>query len=145
MAYATLDELIATFGEHNLSPLLVDENGDLSPFNQWLENASSEIDGYLNARYKTPLKLVPSIVKEWTCSIAYYKRSLEYGTGLTEEKRKRYDDIFKYLRDIVKGMATIPELENAEGEPTKPEGKVALILDENNPSRVITRRAMDGL
>lgn len=145
MAYATLDDLIKTFGEHNLSSLLVDDNGDLSPFNQWLDNASSEIDGYLNARYKVPLKVVPSIVKEWTCSITYYKRSLEYGDGLTEEKRKRYDDIFDYLKDIVKGIATIPELESKEGVSTKPEGRIALLLDDNNPSRAVSRRSMNGL
>ena len=144
MAYATIDDLYLMYGETNVKNLLVDE-GDLTPFTQGLKNASSQIDGYLNKRYKTPLKAVPDIVKEWTCSIAYYKRSLEYGSGLTEEKRKRYDDIFKYLKDIAKGDANIPELENESGETTKPEGVLSIMLDGNNSSRVISRRNMNGL
>ena len=142
--YASIKDLHDTFGETNIKNLLVDE-GDDTPFIQGLKNASSEIDGYLNKRYKTPLKVVPNIVKEWTCTIAYYKRSLEYGTGLTEEKRKRYEDIFRYLKDIAKGEANIPELENDQGQTEKPDGIVSIIVDKNNPKRVITRRQMNGL
>ncbi len=144
MAYATLDDLYQTYTGGEVKKLLPDKE-DPRPLIRALENASSEIDGYINKRYKTPLKTVPAIINEWTCTIAFYKRSLEYGKSLTEERRKRYEDIFRYLTDINNGKATIPELENKEGGTEAPKGKGQIKLIQDRRSRLFSRRTMEGL
>lgn len=147
MAYAELKDLQEIYGNNEILKLLPNKE-DTSPFVRALESASSEIDLYISKRYKTPLTEVPAIITEWTCAIAFYKRSFEYGTGLTEERRKRYDDIFVRLADISTGKGTIPELDkqNEEGETeTYPKGKKHVELMQDRRSRIFTRRTMEGL
>ncbi|MFL1781463.1 DUF1320 domain-containing protein [Candidatus Hepatincolaceae symbiont of Richtersius coronifer] len=142
--YAEIVDLYLMYGENNLKQLLHDK-ANISPLNRALENASSEIDGYLNKRYKTPLLHVPNLVKEWVCIIAFYKLSTDYGAGLTEERRKRYEDIFRYLKDIAKGDAEIPELNNQEDTNLKPQGKDNTIQISCPNRRLITRLSLRRL
>jgi phage gp36-like protein len=141
MSYATPEDIYAIYGEANVKQLL-NNKADTSPLLRALKNASSEIDGYLNKRYRTPLVTVPALVNEWACIIAFYKMSTDYGKGLSEERRKRYDDIFKYLLNISAGKAVIPELEGEDGEIVAPEGKETIKLADSNNRRAISRRQM---
>ncbi|MFL1781434.1 hypothetical protein ABSA28_01159 [Candidatus Hepatincolaceae symbiont of Richtersius coronifer] len=86
-----------------------------------------------------------NLLKEWVCIIDFYKLSTDYGAGLTEERRKRYEDILRYLKDIVKGDAEIPELINQEDISLKPQGKENTIQISCSNQRLITRRSLRRL
>lgn len=75
-----------------------------------LIKASEEIDSYLCQRYTLPLATVPGVLLGICCDIAMYRLSIN-STAMTEEKRTRYEDAIKWLRDVAKGVAGIGVLE----------------------------------
>lgn len=109
MAYATLQTLTDQVGVDELTRSSDrDGNGAIDPgvVERALEDASSEIDSYVGSVYKLPLNPVPGIVITYTGIIALYRMSLETGS-YTEEKRKRYEDAIRWLRDVAKGVASL--------------------------------------
>lgn len=109
MAYATLQTLTdqVGIGEVILSSDR-DQNGvvDVGVVERALEDASSEIDSYIGSVYKLPINPVPGILITYSGIIALYRMSLETGS-YTEEKRKRYEDAIRWLRDVAKGVASL--------------------------------------
>jgi phage gp36-like protein len=81
----------------------IDRNADGSldedPFDSALEKASSLVDSYLAGRYDVPVAPTPPLL--------IYKCSTNAGAGLTDEKRTRYEDSIKWLKDVAKGDASI--------------------------------------
>ena len=71
-----------------------------------LVDATAEIDSYLAAKYDLPLTTVPTILARICSDIAMYRMSADIG-ALTEEKRTRFDDAIKWLRDVAKGTASL--------------------------------------
>lgn len=109
MAYATLQTLIDQVGIDEVTRSSDrDASGAIDPgvVERALDDASSEIDSYVGAVYKLPLNPVPGIVVTYTGIIALYRMSLETGS-YTEEKRKRYEDAIRWLRDVAKGVASL--------------------------------------
>ncbi len=69
--------------------------------------ASAEINVHISARYPLPLlEPIPPIIQSLAIDIAVYKLAT-IGTGLTEEKRKRYEDASRILRDIATGRTSL--------------------------------------
>ncbi|HEN9575949.1 TPA: DUF1320 family protein, partial [Acinetobacter baumannii] len=121
--YATADAMIKKFGEHeliqltdNVEPYLDGINYD--KLNAALQEANSEIDGYLMGRYKLPLQTVPPFLESLACHIARYHAC----TGaMTDDDpiRTRYDDAIKKLKDISKGIVGVGGTPAGESEPVK--------------------------
>lgn len=109
MAYATLQTLVDQVGIGEVT-LSSDRDGnqaiDVGVVERALEDASSEIDSYIGAVYKLPLNPIPGIVITYCGIIALYRMSLETAS-YTEEKRKRYEDAIRWLRDVAKGVASL--------------------------------------
>lgn len=109
MSYATLQTLTDQVGIDEVTRSSDrDGSGTIDPgvVERALEDASSEIDSYVGSVYKLPLNPVPGIVITYCGIIALYRMSLETGS-YTEEKRKRYDDAIRWLRDVAKGVASL--------------------------------------
>jgi phage gp36-like protein len=122
MPYATLQTLIDQFGLDETTRSAdrnLDGVPDVGVYERALDDASGEIDSYIAVVYKTPLDPVPEVVVTYAATIAMYRMSSDVGT-LTEEKRKRYEDAIRWLRDVAAGKAVIggavePESKNAGG------------------------------
>lgn len=119
MSYCTEADLKARFGEQEIDDLL-DRDNDSSADTNALASAQADsdaqIDGYLAAKYTTPLSPVPDIIVGIACNIVRY---ILWGNRAPEEVRKRFEDARSQLRDIARGTITLPstsvQLETAGG------------------------------
>jgi phage gp36-like protein len=116
MAYATVTDFLAAFGEQEVI-VLTDREERLDRDNSGtvdstvalgaLERASSEADTYIAARYALPLQSVPQALAAVVCDIARYRLS---GGETTETTpiADRYKVAITWLKDIAAGRAVLP-------------------------------------
>lgn len=139
MPYATAQDCIDRYGQ-DLLLILADRNGDgtvdSDVLDRALEDADSEIDGYLGSRYDLPLPSPPPILKRLAVDLALYRLSSE-ADQLTEERRTRYTDATKFLMSIAKGEITL-------GRPD-PEPPTVHQVRTQGQQRRFTRSSMRGL
>lgn len=120
MAYASLQTLIDAYGEDEVVRSADRDNdgvADVGVVDRGLADADGEIDSYIGVKYKLPLDVVPGVLVTHAGVIALYRMSENTGV-LTDEKRKRYEDTIRWLRDVSAGKATLG------GQP-EPDAKVA--------------------
>jgi phage gp36-like protein len=107
MPYVTQQNLVDRFGEAELIQLTDRENTgaiDAVVLTQAIADAGAEIDGYLAGRYQLPLASTPSILVLYAGDVARYRL---YDDGATEEVRKRYEDVIKFLRLAAEGKVRL--------------------------------------
>jgi phage gp36-like protein len=115
--YASLSDATELYGdEYVVTSVDRDSDGeaDTSAFGSALDKASSEIDTYLAKRYETPVSPAPEFLKQICIDIAIYRSSP--GLERTDEKRERYNDAIRWLRDVSAGKATLATAVEAEDE-----------------------------
>ena len=108
MSYATLDDLIDRAGEAELRQIADrDRDGviDATVIDAALTDAKDLIDSYIGAKYALPLPSVPSIVRSWSVSIARYYL---HRNGAPDHVVKDYDEAFKSVKDVARGLSTLP-------------------------------------
>lgn len=109
MAYATLADLVAQFGDREVIAL-TDRNddgvADPALVESALRRASDTIDAYISARYPLPLSVVSSQLVDLCCDIARYKLCGAEATE-TDSVRNRYRDALKDLAHIRDGKIDI--------------------------------------
>ena len=95
MSYATRDDMVARFGLTEMVTL-TDRNffGEVDDrvLNYALDEASVEIDPYLQPKYRLPLATVPKIIVGFACDIARY-RLCGAGVTITRVVSARPDEI----------------------------------------------------
>ena len=138
MAYSTIDTITLQFGAAEV--LLVsdrdkDGNADVGVVAQAISDADGEIDSYLGVKYQVPINPVPAIVVTASATIAMYRMSYDAGT-LTDEKRRRYEDLIRWLRDVASGKAVLDG-----GNGTKSSGGVRYFSE----PREYTRSKLGGI
>jgi phage gp36-like protein len=109
MSYATSEDIAALYGQDVLNAVSArgdDQEPDSAAVDAAIEMASSEIDSYLSARYKTPLDPAPPYIKQICVDIAIYRMALG-DAPRTVEMRQRYDDAIRYLMTVSKQLADI--------------------------------------
>lgn len=107
MAYATLDDLVARYGEDELVSLTdVNRSGaiNVGVLGQAIADADSEIDSHLAVRYSLPLATVPTALKRIACDITRYRL---YDDRAPEEIRKRYEDTVRWLAAVANGSVSL--------------------------------------
>lgn len=135
--YATQDDIVDRYGEDELLTVADrdgDDTVDAAVVSQALQDATDEIDTYVGSRYSLPLPTQPTALKRICVDIALYRLSTE--SGLTEEKRKRYEDAVKFLLGIAKGDIKL-------GLPEPNGGPVTVEI--SGPDRRFNRRNMNRL
>lgn len=111
MAYGTVEEFVAYFGERESIQVSNLDNPNATTINRTaieaaIEIASDEIDGYLRtAQYTVPIAPAPAILKPKCFDIARYRLD-NYRTR--EEVRQRYMDSIFWLKDVASGKVTLP-------------------------------------
>ncbi|PKL44320.1 MAG: DUF1320 domain-containing protein [Candidatus Riflebacteria bacterium HGW-Riflebacteria-1] len=123
MSYAVVQDMVDRFGAAELIQLTDRSETPTGEYDselieQALSDAEAEINAYLASRYALPLAEVPETLVRLTCNIARYQL---YGSSLTEEVTKRYNDAIAFLKNVSRGDAVIgvgttgtaPTVENA--------------------------------
>lgn len=125
--FATLQAMRDKFGERELIELTDIEQPytdtiNVTRLNAAMQQANSEIEGYIGGRYPLPLQTVPPFLQSIACDMTRYHAS----TGAMSENdpiKTRYDAALKTLKEISKGTIQIG------GNPT---GEAAPIQSSNN-------------
>jgi len=109
MAYATVADLVARYGEQEIIQL-TDRAGtgviDAAVANAALADATAEIDAYLSRRWQLPLASTPALIRQLCCEIARYRL---WEDQASDEVRRRYEDAVRLLRDLAAGRADLGE------------------------------------
>lgn len=105
MAYASAQDMIERFDEQQLKEVTDSQalEVDLTALDRALEDASDEIDGYIEGRYRLPLAEPPRLLRIMACNIAMYRLLTLRRFDVMEDQRKRYEDAVKFLRGVAAG------------------------------------------
>lgn len=138
--YATRDDAIALYDEVYVNTSVTrDDEPDLAAFDEALQAASDEVDGYLGGRYDLPLPTpFPRSIIRHVIDMAIYIASSDAGT-YTDEKRKRYEDALDWLKLVALGTVILPP---PEGAPDPTDVDLPVLAAEE---RLFTRTRMNGL
>lgn len=120
--YATAEAMQRKFGERELIQLTDTEAPyldaiNMDKLNAALEEANSEIDGYLS-RFPLPLQIIPPFLKNIACNMARYHAC----TGaLTENDpiKIKYNSAVKTLKDIAAGHVGLGNAPAGESKPVQ--------------------------
>ena len=97
--YITRDDLVDRFGQREIERLETNIN-DPQAVTTAITDAVDVIDGYLAAAEALPLPMVPSSVKR-VCAVLV--RYYLYKDKPTEQVRKDYEDVIRWLEQVSSG------------------------------------------
>lgn len=109
-----------------------------------IEDACSEIDGYLNSRYSVPLASVPSVITKLAKDIAVY--NLYSQIGIDEDGREsilitRYKDATAYFKGVAQGKFDIGLEKQSTGTASAKAGEYRVSAS----PRLFSRSSMKGM
>lgn len=141
MTYAAAQDMIDRFSEQQLKEVTDPDAESIraEALDRALEDASDEIDGYLEGRYRLPLPNPPRSLRIIACNIAMYRLLTLRQIDVMEDQRKRYEDAIKFLRavstgDINLGLTPADQTVQPAGGPAMREG----------PARTFSRDRLRG-
>jgi phage gp36-like protein len=106
MAYITLDDLVARYGEREMLDT-ADRDGDGTPdpvvLDAAIGDAGRDVDGQIGGRYHVPLADPPELVRRLACQLARYYLHFQP----PEHVRAGYKDALAQLADIRDGRVAI--------------------------------------
>ncbi|TVP08815.1 gp436 family protein [Shewanella sp. KCT] len=108
MPYATAEQMIARFGEQELTAL-TDRDGTvggvvMAALDTAINDASALIDGYLAGRYALPLAHPLPALTRICCDMARYGL---YDDAVSDAVAKRNDDAVRFLEKVAQGSITL--------------------------------------
>ncbi|MBF6559130.1 MAG: DUF1320 domain-containing protein [Candidatus Binataceae bacterium] len=74
---------------------------------QALDDASAELDGYLESRFSLPLNDPPVVLNRLACDIAMYRLQALRPLHDLADARKRYEDAVELLVRVTRGEVTL--------------------------------------
>ncbi|EPE0557289.1 gp436 family protein [Escherichia coli] len=107
MNYATETDMRARYREDLLRPLLAvprSDEPDTRKLNRALTDASALIDSYLSARYTLPLEVIPAVLVQHCCAIAFYYLCDQRAS---DQARDRYREALAWLKDVMNGNVPV--------------------------------------
>ncbi|EDJ2557259.1 hypothetical protein CE665_23350 [Salmonella enterica subsp. enterica serovar Poona] len=93
--YNNLDELLIQPGTDDLNE---------KKLTQALNDAGALVDSYLSAKYTLPLAVVPQVLVQHCCAIAFYYLCDQQAS---EQARDRYREALTWLREVKNGSIPI--------------------------------------
>lgn len=132
--FATLQAMRKKFGERELIELTDIEKPytdaiNIDRLNAAMQQANSEIEGYIATRYTLPLQTIPPFLESVACDMARYHAS----TGAMSENspiKTRYDAAVKTLKEISKGTIQIGGSPTGESAPVQSSNN-AIVMSNN--------------
>ncbi|OTG87697.1 hypothetical protein B9T31_04150 [Acinetobacter sp. ANC 4558] len=121
--FATVQSMLEKFGERELIQLTDTQEPytdqiNLIKMQAALDEANSEIEGYIAGRYSLPLQTIPPFLQSLACHMARYHAC----TGAMSDNdpiRTRYENAIKSLKEISKGAIALGGSPAGESEPLK--------------------------
>jgi len=144
MAYCTLADLIMQISESSLIDItyeITGEDGEVPAVDEDVSDAAiadadAEIDAYLYGRYSVPIDPVPTIIRKISVDLTIYRLSGRRGLPVPDDRKQRYEESIRLLKDIQKGIATI-------GAPTpSPSSDSGPVSSSTSDNRVFTMTSM---
>ena len=111
MSYATPQDMIDRYPNRDLIQLTNEDptatTVNTTVLQQALDDASTEIDGYLGTRFRLPLTDVPALLDRLACDIAMYRMQVLRPIHDLSEARLRYDDAIAMLTKVAAGQLSL--------------------------------------
>lgn len=134
MSYASVEDFVLRVGEVQAIEL-TDRNltGEVnqSLLEVALSDSSSQMDGYLSARYVLPLARIPQNLVRLCCDLARYRLASMSQVAITEEIIARYKLSLKELEDISTGKISLG-LPASDHDSTKSDSNGVLFTNPKN-------------
>ncbi len=110
--YATVDDMIARFGETQIIRLSKPEDRtadavDETKVNTALADATAIINGYVRGRYLVPIAAPPAEIVRATCTLARYDLAQGENTDPSDEMSKTRKDVISWLESIAKELVNL--------------------------------------
>ncbi len=136
--YATLEDLIDRFGEHELVSLCGNEDGVINQdtTEAALKDANELINSYLAAKYALPLSIAPSCLIRIAADLARY---FLYTEVVPEAIEKQYEKDIAFLKDIAKGVVVLAVSQTGQN----PQQSDEIVFHGSSP-RLFSHKQMKG-
>ena len=140
MAYSAKADILEQLDEDILIQLTDDHDAgvvDDDAVTRAIADADSEIDSYCGTRHAIPFSTVPPRVRKLSVDISIYNLYARR-KGAPEDRKTRYDNAIRFLKDVAKGVATLGE-DDPDGSPGE-----SNTPDIDQSDRIFTRDKMKG-
>ncbi len=151
MAYASPNDMIARYPNRDLVQLTNDDPATLTinaaVLQQALDDASAEIDGYLDGRFALPLSDPPALLNRLACDIAMYRLQALRPLHDIADARRRYDDATALLTRVAAGAVTLGLAPDNQDAPIAPGSIVVEAGGDPSgvlPARIFSRGTLKG-
>lgn len=141
--YADVAQFVLRVGE--LQAIELTDRDGLGEINEEVLNlaladSSSQIDGYLAARYALPLETVPQNLVRLCCDLTRYRLASMSQVSITDEIIERYKLSLKELDQLASGKISLGIAEKTDGDSAEFNGAVFFT---NGLNRVFRRDNAD--
>jgi len=142
MAYSLKTDILEQVSEAELVQLTDDAGAgsvDDAVVTRAIADADAEINSYCSARYTVPFSPVPVMIRKCSVDIAIYDLYARRPGTLPDERKSRYQDAVRFLRDVAASKANLGADAPAEASESGPQATTV------KSDRIFTRgRASDG-
>lgn len=111
MSYAQPSDMTARYPNRDLVQITNEDPAatvvNTTFLQQYLNDASDEIDSYLESRFALPLNDPPARLNQLCCDIAMYKMQALRPLQDIKDARDRYQDAIKVLEQVAQGKLTL--------------------------------------
>lgn len=141
MAYATIADMTARFGEQRLAELTT-RDGPVGAIDQTvlqsaLDDAASEIDSYLAGRFALPLPAVPRILTIHAANIAWFRLLGDRAAGI-EGAKANHEAALAFLRRAAAGEISLGDGNDPAASPASGGAQASA------PERIFGRDTLKG-
>jgi len=153
MSYSAVTDMQARYSNRDLVQL-TNEDPTQTTVNTaflqtFLNDASHEIDAYLESRFALPLTDPPAVLTPWCCKIAMYHLNALRPIHDLSYAKKQYEQVIKQLGAVRDGSLTLG-LAGDGTEPADPSSPAVVQVDAGGdpsgvlPQRVFSRGTLKG-
>jgi phage gp36-like protein len=153
MSYAQPGDIEARYSNRDLVQLTNEDPSALTVntifIQTFLNDASVEIDSYIESRFLLPLTDPPATLTRLCCDIAMYRMQSLRPIHDLEDARKRYEDAVAMLVKVSKGELTLG-VANDGLEPADPQNPAVVTVQAGGdptgalPNRIFSRGKLKG-
>jgi phage gp36-like protein len=143
VSYATVNDVTARYPNRDLVQLTNEDPASTTvnsaPIQTALDDASAEIDGYLEGRFTLPLSDPPAVLSRLCADIAMYRMQVLRPLHDLADARRRYDDAIAMLAKVAAGELTLGLAADNQEPPAAPSAEGT-----QGPTRVFSRNTLKG-
>ena len=143
MSYAVPQDMINRYPNRDLVQLTNEDPAvttiNTTSLQQALDDASAEIDGYIEGRFTLPLADPPAVLNRLATDIAMYRLQALRPLHDLADARRRYDDVTALLAKVAAGELTLGLALDGKEPAVAAEAEAI-----EGPRRVFTRDRLRG-